>query len=417
MTQPGAHADPPAPNPTAVPGTAHPEQAAAVVDHLLAQGSASRSELAAVAGLGRTAASALLHRLVERGIAVEADGATGARGGRLALAVADRLLLLAGVAGDDAVAILAELRGAEVARYEEPVALVDDDPRPGPAAALDALALVIDRAIAQAERDERRIAAVAVVVQGAVAGSPEVTVLDDALGLEPIDVIGAVRARSERLRELESDLVVAPSLVSGPAAHAAVEASLQPTTVLLHVTGGTQVAAGIAIDGAAYHGAHGLAGTIGHLPVVPDGARCACGQRGCLTTVASPAAVLERAELADFERQYGRRAALDELAIRIAEAEDRARWAWLDAARWIGRALQMVVPAIDPDVITVGGWWAPLTADIEAAFRDNRPDLGGGALASIPRIAPAAAGLDTGFGAAARQARERLRSSLVATSS
>jgi hypothetical protein len=76
----------------------------------------------------------------------------------------------------------------------------------------------------------------------------------------------------------------------------------------------------------------------------------------------------------------------------------------------------MVVPSIDPDVITVGGWWAPFTADIEAAFRDNRPDLGGGALAKIPRIAPAAAGRDAGLGAA-RQARERLRSALVSTSS
>lgn len=411
MTQPGAHADP---GPDPAPTAEQPDQAARVVGHLLVHGSASRSELASASGLGRTATAALVHRLVERGVVVETDATPHVRGGRLSLAVAGGLLLTAGVAGDDAVATLAELDGTEVARYEEPVALRDDDPRPGPAAALDALALVVDRTAAQAARDERRVAATTIVVQGAVAGSPELAVLDDALGLEPIDVVAALRARSERFASFEGDLLVAPALISAPAAQAEAEAALQHARVLLHVAGDTQVAAGIAIDGAAYHGVHGLAGTFAHLPVVPDGVRCGCGQRGCLATVASPGVVLERAELDEFERQYGRRAALDELAVRIAEAEDRARWAWLDAARWIGRALQVVVPSIDPDVVSVGGWWGPLAGDIDAAFRDNRPSLGGGALATIPRISEAMTGSDTGFAGAARQARERLRSTLAA---
>jgi predicted NBD/HSP70 family sugar kinase len=410
MTQPGAHADPgPEPTPTAE----HPDQVARVVGHLLGHGSASRSELASASGLGRTASAALVHRLVERGVVVETDAAPHVRGGRFSLAVDGRLLLTAGVAGDDAVATLAELDGTEIARYEEPVAARGDDSRPGPAAALDALALVLDRTAAQAARDERRLATMTVVVQGAVAGSPEFAVLDEALGLEPIDVVAALRSRSARLAAFEDDLLVAPALISGPAAQAVAEAALQHAGVLLHVTGDTQVAAGIAIDGVAYHGAHGLAGTFAHLPVVPDGVRCECGQRGCLATVASPGVVLEKAELDEFERQYGRRAALEELVVRITEAEDRARWAWLDAAFWIGRALQVMVPSIDPGVVTVGGWWGPLAGDIDAAFRDNRPSLGGGALAAIPRIAPATTGSDIGSAGAARQARERLTKTLA----
>jgi predicted NBD/HSP70 family sugar kinase len=344
---------------------------------------------------------------------IEADGAPGPRGARVALAVADRLILATGVWGDEAVATLLEVDGTEVARYEEPLALADDDSRDAVAAALDALAVVADRALARAARDERRLATVGIVVQGAVAGSPELAVLDDALGLEPADVIGGLRDRSERLAGDEPGFVVPAFLVSEPAARAADESALRGAAVLLHVTGEPQVAAGIAIAGTPYLGAHGLAATFGHLPVVPDGVRCGCGQRGCLATVASPSIVLERAELEDVERQYGRRAALDELAARVAEAEDRARWAWLDAALWIGRALQLVVPSIDPDVITVGGWWGPLAGDIEAAFRDNRPALGGGALASIPPIVSAGATASPGS-AAVRHARERLRSTLVA---
>ncbi|MFE5670183.1 ROK family protein [Agromyces sp. NPDC056523] len=406
MTQPGSPADP-HPLPNSAPG------AAAIVDHLLTRRTATRSELASVTGLGRTAVSALLHRLVGRGVVIEADGAPGPRGARVRLAVADHLVLAAGVAGDEAVAALVEVAGTEYARYEEPVAFDDEDPRGATAAPLDALAIVVDRAVARAARDERRLATAGIVVQGAVAGSPELAVLDDAFGLEPADVIGALRDRSERLAGVEPAFIVPAFLVSAPAARAADEAAARGIAVVLHVTGEPQVAAGIAIAGMPYVGAHGLAATIGHLPVVPDGVRCGCGQRGCLATVASPRVILERAELADVERHHGRRAALDELTARVAEAEDRARWAWLDAAFWIGRALQMVVPSIDPGVITVGGWWAPLVGDIEAAFRDNRPSLGGGALASIPPIVAATTVGSTGS-VAMRQARERLRSTIVA---
>lgn len=412
MTLPGDPADPSF-LPTAAPPSGHAAHLAEIVGHLLANGTASRSELTSATGLSRSAVSALVHRLTERGVAIEADGAPGPRGTRVALAVADRLVLATWVAGDEAVATLVELGGEELARYEEPVALVDEDPRGEAAASLDALAVVVDRALARAERDERGLATAEILVHGAVAGSPELAVLDDAFGLEPLDVIAALRERSERFAAVEPGLVVPAFLVSEPAARAAEEAVARDSAVLLHITGEPQVAAGIAIAGVPFHGAHGLAGTFAHLTVVPDGKRCGCGQRGCLSTVASADVVLEKADLADIDRQYGRRAALDELAARVAEAEDRARWAWLDAALWIGRALQLVVPSVDPDVVTVGGWWGPLVADIEAAFRDNRPALGGGALAAIPPIVPASAGAPAGSTAPMRDVRDRLRSTIV----
>ena len=116
-------------------------------------------------------------------------------------------------------------------------------------------------------------------------------------------------------------------------------------------------------------GAHGLAATFAHLPIVQGGVRCECGQRGCLATVASPALVLERAGLEDFAAAHGQQAALAELVARVGDADDRARWSWLDAALWIGRALQVVVPTIDPAVVVIGGYWASLVGDIETSFR------------------------------------------------
>ncbi len=41
-------------------------------------------------------------------------------------------------------------------------------------------------------------------------------------------------------------------------------------------------------------GAANYAGELGHLPVLPDGPPCTCGQRGCLETLASGGGILER---------------------------------------------------------------------------------------------------------------------------
>ncbi|WP_353828430.1 ROK family protein [Agromyces sp. SYSU T0242] len=412
MTQPGATAAH-APAEAVASPAGRLDHIAELIDHLLAHGSATRAELAGATGLGRTAVGGLVTRMLEAGVLVDADADAAGRHGRLRLAIGDHLLLTAGVAGDDAFATIADLDGTEVARYDEPVAFVDDDPRPRSAAPLDALALVVDRALAQAERDGRTIAEVTLLTQGAVVGTPELALGDATLGLEPLDVVAALRTRSERLAGIEGDLSAPPCLRAAASSRAAVETSAHPDEIVLHVSGDAQVSAAVVVRGTPYHGAHGLAATFGHLPIVPNGVRCDCGQTGCLATVAAPEVVLAKAELDGVASAYGRREAIDELTTRLAESEDRARWAWLDAALWVGRALQVVVPTIDPDVVVVGGWWAPLAADIEASFRDNRPKIGGGALDAIPRLIAGDRAND-GVDGARRQARERLRSVLAA---
>jgi predicted NBD/HSP70 family sugar kinase len=54
---------------------------------------------------------------------------------------------------------------------------------------------------------------------------------------------------------------------------------------------GTGLAAAIVVDGRVLRGASGAAGEIGHLAVDQRGHLCGCGQRGCLETIASGAAL------------------------------------------------------------------------------------------------------------------------------
>jgi N-acetylglucosamine repressor len=65
-----------------------------------------------------------------------------------------------------------------------------------------------------------------------------------------------------------------------------------PDLVVVRI--GRGIGAGLLVDGQLVR-SHG-AGEIGHVMVVEEGERCSCGQRGCLETVASSRAILQRAQ-------------------------------------------------------------------------------------------------------------------------
>jgi predicted NBD/HSP70 family sugar kinase len=58
---------------------------------------------------------------------------------------------------------------------------------------------------------------------------------------------------------------------------------------------GKGIGLGMVLDGAPYRGAVGAAGELGHVPILPGGPVCSCGNRGCLETQVSTEALLRRA--------------------------------------------------------------------------------------------------------------------------
>ncbi len=54
---------------------------------------------------------------------------------------------------------------------------------------------------------------------------------------------------------------------------------------------GTGVGGGIILNGRVWHGMTGMAGELGHITVVPGGAPCGCGNRGCVEQYASATAI------------------------------------------------------------------------------------------------------------------------------
>lgn len=125
---------------------------------------------------------------------------------------------------------------------------------------------------------------------------------------------------------------------------------------------GTGLGAAVVLDGAVRSGAHGFAGELGHLPGPFDNARCTCGQRGCLETVASKRGI---ARMLREGIKDGKACALSTDA--IADLRSSAlRKAWhkecpltrevlARACAGLAWGIAAVGLAYDPDTIVLGG--------------------------------------------------------------
>jgi glucokinase len=130
---------------------------------------------------------------------------------------------------------------------------------------------------------------------------------------------------------------------------------------LVYLTLSTGVGAGIVCDGRLLRGARGLAGELGHAPVVWDGEPCACGQRGCLEAYVGGAAWTRRLRrLTPPTSQVAALAGGSDVARPehvVAAARSGDAFALAELARWnehLARALVAIAYTLAPEVIALG---------------------------------------------------------------
>lgn len=115
---------------------------------------------------------------------------------------------------------------------------------------------------------------------------------------------------------------------------------------------GTGIGAGIVIDDRLYQGDGAGAGEIGHTMVTSNDVRCRCGRTGCLETVASLPATLERVRMALGAATRPELGAAVE-AFHAGRPEVRA--AVLESALYIGRALGALIDTLDiRNIVLIG---------------------------------------------------------------
>jgi glucokinase len=177
--------------------------------------------------------------------------------------------------------------------------------------------------------------------------------------------------RDEPLRDALAEAIGVPVVVENDANAAAWAeyryGAARGARVAVMVTMGTGIGGGLVLDGVLYRGAHGVGCEYGHMSVVPDGRRCACGNRGCWEMYASGRALARDArELAavspigahrlmalaegDLNRLTG------QLVTEAArEGDPAAVEIYTTMGRWLGRGLASLAAVLDPTVFVIGG--------------------------------------------------------------
>lgn len=321
--------------------------AAAVLRSLRAAGPASRAELATRTGLAKATVGAIVAGLEEAGAVREHEQVRSGDRGRPALRVTLEGGRPVGVGLEANVeyvaAVVVDLSGAVRARVTRPVAAVGD--------VGDAVASLAVEVAALLQADGLRATGAAIAVPGLIAEDDRTIAWTPNLDLAGTAVAESVDAAfgwAGRTRvSNDADCAALAELTHGAG---------QGLGHLLYLTGTVGIGAGLVEGGRLVRGARGFAGEVGHLPLGEPGAACGCGRTGCWEASVGLHAMLTRVGLPELTTPQETAAAVAEAA--AADPDIAAGIAAVGER--LGRGLAIVCGVLDPAVVVLGGYFAPL---------------------------------------------------------
>jgi glucokinase len=204
-----------------------------------------------------------------------------------------------------------------------------------------------------------RVAGIGIGIPGLVnRKTNRIEVMTNLPELSEIDLIGEIKQQTGLPVALDND--------ANSAAYGELQAgAARDRKDVFFVTLGTGIGAGLIVNGQIYRGSMGFAGEFGHMTIDPEGIECACGNIGCLETIASGPNIVRRTR----ERLYrDRTSSLSRLAIprdRELTAEDIARAAregdemaqvmMERTGMFLGIAIAAVINLLNVDMVVMGG--------------------------------------------------------------
>lgn len=159
----------------------------------------------------------------------------------------------------------------------------------------------------------------------------------------------------------------------------------------VYVTIADGVGAGVVVNGQVLRGHGDTAGEFGHIAIHPEGPECLCGLRGCWEAYTSNLATVARYLGHDPSPEEARRLleqheiGITELITRARTGDARARAALQETGRYLGMGLSMIVSALNPSRIYVGG---EITAAWDLVEREVREAVERRALSSRAAATP-----------------------------
>ncbi|MGQ4538042.1 ROK family transcriptional regulator [Dermabacteraceae bacterium P7074] len=176
------------------------------------------------------------------------------------------------------------------------------------------------------------------------------------------------------------------------------EADARPGESFLFLHGETGIGGAIVVDGTPLPGTHGWAGELGHLPLVPGGARCGCGLEGCLEAYVGFHALRKRAGLPDST-------CLDTIAGRLSANQKLTD----QIGHEIGTALAGAFTLLDIDSLVLSGYFAPLAPALHKSLSQA---LSAHSFAEQIHISPAAQSRGVEVLGAAQASLQRVRADI-----
>ncbi|MBS2546490.1 ROK family transcriptional regulator [Catenulispora sp. NL8] len=352
----------------------------------------SRAELVRRTGLARATVGSVILELITAGLVREsADGAptAGQRAGRppqlVSLEPDAGYAVGLDVGHDHVRAVLTDVVGTSRWDRSEAIA-VDDDPE----RALDTAVRLIASAVQDTAVAPEKILGlglgIACPVDKATGGLRAEGIMPGWVGTRPADVLAARTGLPTRIINDANAGVLAERRFG----------AARDCADVVYVRLAAGIGAGMMSDGRMLLGHLGLAGELGHVVVERDGAVCRCGGRGCLETVASPAAITGL-----LARSWGQPVGSVDLADLLRRGDRGALRAVEDAGEAVGRALSTVVSLLNPELVVIGG---DLVEAGEALLEPMRRTLNRGTMGSLHqrlRIVPSLLGDSAGARGAA----------------
>ncbi len=310
----------------------------------------SRADLARRMTLGRGVVTTLVNELLEEGVLYEGALVELPRGRRpkmLHVETRDRLVVAIDLRFSRTDVLLADLGGKQIA-------LERFATRFGPEELLDELAVRVRRLL-RTHAARGRCQGIGMVIPGMVDRASGRVLNAPQLGWRDVQVRAGLAARTGLAVHVEN----APAACALAHIWLSERANGIRDFVYLSVSDG--VGTGVVVNGEVVRGHAHTAGEFGHIPIRAEGPICLCGSQGCLEAYTSTLATVARylghelspAIARELLQQSG--VTVDDVVRRAGEGDERARAAVADTGRYLGIGVSMIVQALNPAQIVVGG--------------------------------------------------------------
>jgi predicted NBD/HSP70 family sugar kinase len=344
----------------------------------------SRADLARRMGIGRGMVTSLINELLEEGSVYEGatvDAPRGRRPQMLHVRTRDRLVVAVDVRFSRTYLMLGDFSGREIAleTFEtlfEPSALIQE------------LAGRISRLL-RTHGSEEECHGIGLVVPGMVDRESGRVLNSPQLGWRDVDIRDELSTRTGLPVQVEN----APIACALAQMWLGQQKGHGPSN-FVYVTVSDGVGAGIVIDGEVVRGHGHTAGEFGHISITPDGPRCLCGSRGCWEAYTSNLATLSRYFGHEMSPEEARHLVeestltITELIARARSGDAKARAAIEETGRYLATGVAMIVNALNPTQIFVGGEitaaWDLIEGKVRAAVREHALTKAAAATPIIP---------------------------------